>query len=563
MKRLSTFLCTLALLLVGASSAKAQGSWAEISKINYSDYTGFPYYVMGYVPEWVEGIMTDYGANYLYKTPEEAADAGLDTSDAVEVYTNNSTKYYRWTTGGGWHQYFIDDGIPTAIGGSYKVKALVKASANVNFNVNMGNWGDGNTVAANVTIPQSNEFVEVEWTYDNIPVTSSFLVAQPAGNNVKIEWKSVTVYKPGVPATYTEILTNGDVEGENSSYSVNENGIGNGLWAKIVSGENGPSVAGTHAVEVKSSGNEGAEWDSQLFLSLPKRIPTGTKFKITFDYKASSAAVAGTQWQNGPGEYVWYSCIGDVNFATFWKTFEKIATVPQREQDGVKYDITPYSIAFNIARTAGPITYYFDNFKFEVLDGDLAGLTDAPAVSKGTYPSDPAFTVGDAGYLTFSYGYPVTFGDDVEAYAAVYNAGGYVELTSLAGAAANTAVILKAAAGNYTANVKYVAAPAENDLLVSDGSVTGNGTIFALGKKNGQVGFAKVKSGVAVPAGKAYLVVPTSVREFIGFGEDATGVETLKQNAKEDNQYFNLAGQRVAQPTKGLYIVNGKKVVIK
>ena len=30
-----------------------------------------------------------------------------------------------------------------------------------------------------------------------------------------------------------------------------------------------------------------------------------------------------------------------------------------------------------------------------------------------------------------------------------------------------------------------------------------------------------------------------------------------------DGIYYNLAGQRVAQPTKGLYIVNGKKVVIK
>jgi hypothetical protein len=31
----------------------------------------------------------------------------------------------------------------------------------------------------------------------------------------------------------------------------------------------------------------------------------------------------------------------------------------------------------------------------------------------------------------------------------------------------------------------------------------------------------------------------------------------------EDNNYYNLNGQRVSQPKKGLYIVNGKKVVIK
>ena len=36
-----------------------------------------------------------------------------------------------------------------------------------------------------------------------------------------------------------------------------------------------------------------------------------------------------------------------------------------------------------------------------------------------------------------------------------------------------------------------------------------------------------------------------------------------KQSKAAANEYFNLAGQRVAQPTKGLYIVNGKTVVIK
>ena len=46
--------------------------------------------------------------------------------------------------------------------------------------------------------------------------------------------------------------------------------------------------------------------------------------------------------------------------------------------------------------------------------------------------------------------------------------------------------------------------------------------------------------------------------------KSATAIEQVaaKQMAVK-NEFFNLAGQRVAQPTKGLYIVNGKKVVIK
>ena len=35
------------------------------------------------------------------------------------------------------------------------------------------------------------------------------------------------------------------------------------------------------------------------------------------------------------------------------------------------------------------------------------------------------------------------------------------------------------------------------------------------------------------------------------------------QEQTANSQYFNLAGQRVAHPAKGLYIVNGKKVIVK
>ena len=79
------------------------------------------------------------------------------------------------------------------------------------------------------------------------------------------------------------------------------------------------------------------------------------------------------------------------------------------------------------------------------------------------------------------------------------------------------------------------------------------------------MGFVRVKGGVKIPAGKAYLNIatPPAARDFIGFDEETTAIEAIQQNAKADNQYFNLAGQRVAQPTKGLYIVNGKKVIIK
>ena len=47
------------------------------------------------------------------------------------------------------------------------------------------------------------------------------------------------------------------------------------------------------------------------------------------------------------------------------------------------------------------------------------------------------------------------------------------------------------------------------------------------------------------------------------FGE-TTGINAVNgSELKVNGEYYNLNGQRVANPTKGLYIVNGKKVVIK
>lgn len=51
---------------------------------------------------------------------------------------------------------------------------------------------------------------------------------------------------------------------------------------------------------------------------------------------------------------------------------------------------------------------------------------------------------------------------------------------------------------------------------------------------------------------------------FVGDLETATGVSTVRQTAeKADGLYYNLSGQRTGKPARGLYIRNGKKVVIR
>ena len=133
---------------------------------------------------------------------------------------------------------------------------------------------------------------------------------------------------------------------------------------------------------------------------------------------------------------------------------------------------------------------------------------------------------------------------------------------------ANTPVVLyKAGADGSAINVPVIAtadAPAgTNDLRVSTGTDVEN--MYVLSKKNDKVGFRLWNGSSDLSAGKVYLLGKASygAREFIGFDDDVTAIEAVKTQSVENGQYFNLAGQRVAQPTKGLYIVNGKKVIIK
>ena len=68
----------------------------------------------------------------------------------------------------------------------------------------------------------------------------------------------------------------------------------------------------------------------------------------------------------------------------------------------------------------------------------------------------------------------------------------------------------------------------------------------------------------SAPAGVIYLELPPGARALtFEFDDNTTAIEAVKTQKIANGEYFNLAGQRVAQPTKGLYIVNGKKVIIK
>lgn len=92
---------------------------------------------------------------------------------------------------------------------------------------------------------------------------------------------------------------------------------------------------------------------------------------------------------------------------------------------------------------------------------------------------------------------------------------------------------------------------------------------YILAKEGENMVLAQSDGSGTLAAGKAYFSIrtdqikTTSARSFtLDFSSDATAIKTIDAQ-QETEGYFNLQGQRTAAPQKGLYIVNGKKVIMK
>ena len=138
-----------------------------------------------------------------------------------------------------------------------------------------------------------------------------------------------------------------------------------------------------------------------------------------------------------------------------------------------------------------------------------------------------------------------------------------VSFSSVANVAANTGVLLKGAEGTYAIPV---ASSSNNNTSALVGvnvatEVEGAG-IFVLMKGEQGVGFYKTNNAFTVGAHTAYIpALSDPSRNFIAFDE-ATAIKAI-ESKQQSGEIYNLAGQRVKSAQKGLYIINGKKVVIK
>ena len=192
--------------------------------------------------------------------------------------------------------------------------------------------------------------------------------------------------------------------------------------------------------------------------------------------------------------------------------------------------------------------------------------------------------VDNLGY-TFSSTLPLDYTDtSVRAYIAKYDKSTYgdvVKLTQVTKVPANTGVLIFSnseltnqsipVTTESTDDVTGNCLVAVSSVMTLSASAAPEGyENYVLAIEGGKAVFQLVKTNSAsMSAGQAYLQIPKRTGEGarslrIVFDDETTGVADVRGKMEDvRGDFFNLQGQRVDTPKKGLYIVNGKKVIVK
>ena len=235
---------------------------------------------------------------------------------------------------------------------------------------------------------------------------------------------------------------------------------------------------------------------------------------------------------------------------------------------------TQPTLSCTATSTSSPGTYDID---VSGADAQNYSMTYVKGILTISLPS-VSYTMNSYGVGTYCSEYDLDFTDvsGIRAYVACgFNpTTGVVFIMRVTEVPANTGIMIKGTPGTYSIPVKDTDMYYENMFKGTLTPITVPATED--GYKNYVLGSDKLfhgsLGGSTLIANRAYLQIPLSAvggnsnaPEFVTFEEDnVTGIvatENIRQ-MMSDGETYNLNGQRVASPKKGLYIRNGKKVLI-
>lgn len=191
------------------------------------------------------------------------------------------------------------------------------------------------------------------------------------GSNAKIKLPAAGVWKIYVDDVLKQIMVE-QVEGDVVKDPLNPEDCINATEVVVNAGERNMSLDEAKAAglladpenptdEEKAQYN-GQPWDNQFFLIGNRALEAGEEVYVKFEYKADAAATVGSQNTTGPGSYLFWKGLGDLNFTTEWQTYEGTITIPEDTKGNQD------SWTFNLSNMREANKYYFKNFVFMTAD---------------------------------------------------------------------------------------------------------------------------------------------------------------------------------------------------
>lgn len=252
------------------------------------------------------------------------------------------------------------DGLPIVKDKEYKLKMMVKGSGAGRLAVSVGPWGG----RAEGGFAFDTEWKEYVFTFKAVAdgghvMTQSGLFA----GTIQIKYVKITHSETPVVEILTDIITNGDAEGSETTNFVSTHVGGTNGSCDIVEGV---GKDGSRAFVVTSAGGGEFSHSTQFFLYADRPLVAEDVVRISFDYRADTSNKSESQSHANPGGYIHYDAGCAVDFTTEWKHFEKTITINTTLSPAGNMQTFAWNL--DVGSPNAPANkYYFDNIKLQIV----------------------------------------------------------------------------------------------------------------------------------------------------------------------------------------------------
>lgn len=603
MKRHFLLLCLLVSVMT---------TWADNYKVA-ATCTPLSELTSGYYVIRVFGDKANANGNYLYSNGERAQHDAASVTTSYEGTSTLTDANYVW-------KVYVGETNGQKTIQLYNVGAnkFIRKNAQENYTTNNNMLGDA--IATYKTLENANSPQGFRLKSGNVFVvddgstTDGYLgnwaVEETASNCAQFK-----VYKVGIDVTYNFVLdgktytkkvTALGTETPQAAYNAFYTfpGYVRASWADGTVSESN----NTFTIECSKTNDYPVEIDKWYFMKIgifgegnsrngyifdtSSQITTNTQtvglLNNGFAWKFEGNPFDGYAIVNAAGSRLVTSVVGTSDNASTSPSMVKIESADKAYCD--KWDVQGTSVVASGSQSAYWGAHAFvlsakdhPNYIIHAYDTNKVGYWKSTAVDVGsaivlsnTLPAISLNASNGKHYATYCLPFAAKAPEGVKAYAGTVS-NGSVKLTEYANGVipANKGVLLvsdNATSATFTLANDDDVTTIDNDLkgvnaVTELTNVENSEQVRIFSTKDGVVGFYKPNSNItSLAANKAYVMAPATEGALaLNFGGNVTGINSVSDNAAMPNnvEIYDLAGRRVNHAVKGVYVVNGKKIIVK